>query len=98
MSFTIRALCSANSTHPPPGQARFNHHGKGCVKAFPAGSQPLGKTTPVAVETPGKHSIPRPDTACPVWREHPTTAHRAIAAPVHVRPIAAKMIQEETCQ
>lgn len=65
----ILVLCTGNSARSILGEALFNHHGKGKVRAFSAGSQPSGKVNPVAVETLEKHGIALPERRSKSWDE-----------------------------
>lgn len=68
----ILVLCTGNSARSILGEALFNHHGKGRVRAFSAGSQPSGKVNPVAVETLEKHGIELPELRSKSWDEFAT--------------------------
>ena len=65
----ILVLCTGNSARSILGEALFNHHGKGRVKAYSAGSQPSGRVNPVAVETLEKHGIALPELRSKSWDE-----------------------------
>ena len=65
----ILVLCTGNSARSILGEALFNHHGSGRVKAFSAGSQPSGRVNPVAVETLEKHGIALPELRSKSWDE-----------------------------
>lgn len=69
MSFNILVLCTGNSARSILGEALFNHHGKGRLRALSAGSQPSGKVNPVAVETLEKHGIALPELRSKSWDE-----------------------------
>ncbi|MCP5006270.1 MAG: arsenate reductase ArsC [Planctomycetes bacterium] len=54
----VLILCTGNSCRSILGEALLNHLGKGCVKAFSAGSDPTGEINPNALVTLKKHGIP----------------------------------------
>lgn len=69
MTFNVLVLCTGNSARSILGEALFNHHGKGKVRAYSAGSQPSGQVNPVAVETLEKHGIALPELRSKSWDE-----------------------------
>lgn len=67
---SILVLCTGNSARSILGEALFNHHGKGRVRAFSAGSKPSGKVNPAALETLARHGVPLPsDVRSKSWDE-----------------------------
>lgn len=61
MTFNVLILCTGNSARSILGEALFNHHGKGRVRAFSAGSRPGGTVNPLALETLEEHGIALPE-------------------------------------
>ncbi len=53
----LLVICTGNSCRSVIGEALFNHLGKGRVKVFSAGSQPLGRLNAGAVALLQRHGI-----------------------------------------
>lgn len=69
MPFNILVLCTGNSARSILGEMLFNHLGQGRVRAFSAGSKPIGVVNPVAIETLQKHGVPCEGARSKSWDE-----------------------------
>ena len=65
----ILVLCTGNSCRSVLGEALFNHLGAGRVKAYSAGSSPIGRTNANAVKTLEKHGVNTDDFSSQSWDE-----------------------------
>ncbi len=54
---TVFIICTGNSCRSLLGEALFNHLGQGRIKAFSAGSHPLGRLNKGAVATLKRHGL-----------------------------------------
>ncbi len=93
----ILVICTGNSCRSIIGEALFNHLGKGRVKAFSAGSQPLGRLNAGAVALLQRHGISTEGFSSQSWEEFEnqpidiaiTVCDNAAGeiCPVYLRPI-----------
>ncbi len=65
----ILVLCTGNSCRSVLGEALFNHLGAERVKAYSAGSSPIGRTNTNAVKTLEKHGINTDGFSSQSWDE-----------------------------
>lgn len=54
----IFVICTGNSCRSVMGEALFNHLGEGRLKAFSAGSHPIGRINTGALATLKRHNLP----------------------------------------
>jgi len=67
--FNALILCTGNSARSILGEMLFNHLGAGRVRAWSAGSKPVGVVNPVALETLARHGIPAEGARSKSWEE-----------------------------
>jgi arsenate reductase len=65
----ILVLCTGNSCRSVLGEALFNHLGAGRLKAFSAGSHPLGRVNANALATLARHGLPTTGYQSQSWDE-----------------------------
>ena len=65
----ILVLCTGNSCRSILGEALINTLGKGRVKAYSAGSFPVGKVNPKALATLQRHGIATEGLTSKSWDE-----------------------------
>lgn len=70
--FNILVLCAGNSVRSILGEALFNHHGVGRVKAWSAGSKPCGAVNPLTLEVLQGHGIATTRARSKSWEEFVT--------------------------
>jgi arsenate reductase len=65
----ILVICTGNSCRSVMGEALFNHLGQGRIKAFSAGSQPIGRINTGALATLKRHDLPTEGYKSQSWEE-----------------------------
>ncbi len=65
----VLVLCTGNSCRSVMGEALINKLGKGRLKAFSAGSHPLGKINSGALATLARHDLPTEGYKSQSWDE-----------------------------
>jgi arsenate reductase len=65
----VLILCTGNSCRSVLGEALFNHLGKGRLKAFSAGSRPVGKVNDNALATLERNGLPTQSYSSQSWDE-----------------------------
>jgi arsenate reductase len=65
--FTVFVICTGNSCRSVMGEALFNYFGRGRIKAFSAGSHPLGKINQDALATLARHGLPTEGYTSQSW-------------------------------
>jgi len=63
----ILVICTGNSCRSIISEALFNHLGKGRIKAFSAGSQPLGRLNAGAIALLHRHGIANEGLSSKSW-------------------------------
>jgi arsenate reductase (thioredoxin) len=63
----VLVICTGNSCRSIISEALFNHMGKGRIKAFSAGSQPLGRLNAGAVALLQRHEISTEGLSSKSW-------------------------------
>jgi arsenate reductase (thioredoxin) len=66
----VLVLCTGNSCRSVMGEALLNHLGKGRIKAYSAGSHPLGKINAGALATLKRHGLPTEGYQSQSWDEY----------------------------
>lgn len=66
----ILVLCTGNSCRSVLGEALFNHLGADRVKAYSAGSSPIGRTNVNAIKVLKKHGINTEGFTSQSWNEY----------------------------
>jgi arsenate reductase len=64
---TVLVLCTGNSCRSIIGEALFNHLGAGRVRAFSAGSHPVGKVNENALAVLSRHGLPTEGYTSKSW-------------------------------
>jgi arsenate reductase len=65
----ILIVCTGNSCRSVMGEALFNHHGQGRIRAFSAGSHPIGGINQGALATLKRHGLPTEGYQSQSWED-----------------------------
>ncbi len=65
----ILVICTGNSCRSVMGEALFNHLGQGRIKAYSAGSHPIGRINTGALATLKRHGLPTEGYKSQSWEE-----------------------------
>jgi arsenate reductase len=65
----ILIVCTGNSCRSVMGEALLNHLGRGRIKAFSAGSKPIGRINTGALATLARHGLPTEGYKSQSWDE-----------------------------
>jgi arsenate reductase len=65
----VFVICTGNSCRSVMGEALFNHLGQGRIKAFSAGSRPIGRINAGALATLKRHGLPTDGYKSQSWTE-----------------------------
>ena len=92
----ILVICTGNSCRSIISEALFNHLGKGRIKAFSAGSQPLGRLNAGAVALLQRHGVATDGLSSKSWEAFENQAIDVVitvcdnaageTCPVYLRP------------
>ncbi len=69
----IFVICTGNSCRSVMGEALVNHLGKGRVKAYSAGSHPIGRINTGALATLNRHDLPTEGYQSQSWEDFEDT-------------------------
>lgn len=65
----VLILCTGNSARSVLGEGLIHHLGAGRYRAFSAGSKPMGRVNPFALETLAAHGMALPEARSKSWDE-----------------------------
>ncbi len=67
--FNILVVCTGNSCRSVMTEALLNHFGKGRIKAYSAGSHPIGRINEGALATLKRHNLPTEGYQSQSWED-----------------------------
>lgn len=70
----VFVICTGNSCRSVMGEALVNHLGQGRLKAFSAGSHPIGRINTGALATLKRHNLPTEGYQSQSWEDFEDTA------------------------
>lgn len=76
-TYNVLFLCTGNSARSIIAESLLNHHGRGRLRAFSAGSQPKGAVHPIAMRLLERLRLPTDGLRSKSWDEfaHPHAPH-----------------------
>ena len=69
----VLIICTGNSCRSVMGEALLNHHGQGRIRAFSAGSHPIGRINQGALATLKRHRLPTEGYQSQSWEDFEDT-------------------------
>jgi len=67
--YNVLVVCTGNSCRSVMTEALLNHYGKGRIKAYSAGSHPIGKINEGALATLKRHGLPTEGYQSQSWED-----------------------------
>ncbi len=67
--YNVLVVCTGNSCRSVMTEALLNHYGKGRIKAYSAGSHPIGRINEGALATLKRHGLPTEGYQSQSWEE-----------------------------
>ncbi len=68
-SYNVLVVCTGNSCRSVMTEALLNHYGKGRIKAYSAGSHPIGRINEGALATLKRHGLPTEGYQSQSWED-----------------------------
>ncbi len=68
-TYNVLVVCTGNSCRSVMTEALLNHYGKRCIKAYSAGSHPVGRINEGALATLKRHGLPTEGYQSQSWED-----------------------------